>query len=130
MNEAGLPRDPLAAPDEPSRESPVSQDDELLLQIIRGARLTLWAADDAEENFAIRLWNKGAEHIYGYTRAEALGRNYIELFVNPDERDNAISDHEQVLHGAIGLELEAAVENVAVRRERPCEALAHNDYAA
>jgi PAS domain S-box-containing protein len=94
------------------REPSVSPEDELLLQIIRQARLTLWAADDAEEDFAIRVWNPGAERFYGYSRDEALGRNYLDLFVNPDERAKAVSDHERVLNRGYEFNWNFAAEDV------------------
>jgi PAS domain S-box-containing protein len=99
MADVDRPPSAFESPEDPAQLSP-DVDDWLLLQIIRQARVTLWAAADADENFAIRLWNPGAERIYGYSREEALGRNYLDLFVNPDEREKAVEDHERVMrHG-------------------------------
>lgn len=69
----------------------------LLLEILLGAELAIWAADSAENNYAIRLWNPGAERMYGFTREEAVGSSYIDLFVNPDERAKAIKEHERAI---------------------------------
>src|SRR5215475_12969348 len=70
---------------------------ELLLEVLRETPLTVWAADGAEGGYKICLWNRGAEHTYGFTPAEAIGKSYIELFVNPDERAQAIKDHEHIV---------------------------------
>jgi PAS domain S-box-containing protein len=96
MTDVDSPRDSHESQDAMPSISP-DADDWLLLQIIRKARLTLWAADDAADDFAIRLWNPGAERIYGYSRDEALGQNYLSLFVNPEERTKAAEDHERVI---------------------------------
>ena len=69
----------------------------LLLEILRHAKLTVWAAEGPEAGFAIRLWSPGAERIYGYTPGEARGRNYIDLFVNPKERAKAVEDHPRMV---------------------------------
>ncbi|KAM3224792.1 hypothetical protein ACQJBY_057886 [Aegilops geniculata] len=34
-------------------------------------------------------WNRYAEHMYGYTAAEAVGRNAVELIVHPTDFDSA-----------------------------------------
>ena len=59
--------------------------------------MTFWAGAGAEKNFAIRLWSPGAERIYGHSQEQALGRSYIDLFVNPRERARAIEDHERII---------------------------------
>jgi len=69
----------------------------LVLAILNKANMTFWAGSGAEENFAIRLWGTGAERIYGHSRSEALGKSYIELFVNPRERERAIEDHARIV---------------------------------
>jgi PAS domain S-box-containing protein len=69
----------------------------LLLEILENAPVAVWAAAGHQDNYAIRLWNSGAQRLYGYTRAEALGANYLELFVNELEREQAIADHERTV---------------------------------
>ncbi len=46
----------------------------------------------------IILWNSGAEFLYGYSAAEALGKN-IELIVREDEREKRISNVAHLLKG-------------------------------
>ncbi|HEV8560573.1 MAG TPA: PAS domain-containing sensor histidine kinase [Actinophytocola sp.] len=100
MTGTGRPTDSLESAEDPVRTPSSDADDGLLLEIIKQARLTLWAAEDRDQNFAIRLWNRGAERIYGYSEEEALGHSYLDLFVNPRERARAVEDHERVVrHG-------------------------------
>jgi signal transduction histidine kinase len=67
-----------------------------LLDIALQVPIAIWAASGPKYNYAIQLWSPGAEEMYGIKRAEALGQNYIELFVNDLERSQAIMDHERV----------------------------------
>lgn len=69
----------------------------LLLEILENAPVAVWAASGEQDDFAIRLWNSGAERLYGYSRADALGANYLDLFVNELEREQAIADHERTV---------------------------------
>lgn len=65
--------------------------------LVQQTNLSLWAADDADHGFAIRYWSQGAEEIYGFSSSYALGRNYLELLVDPVDRPMAIQDHQRVL---------------------------------
>lgn len=69
----------------------------LILDILSQAKMTFWAGCGADDDYAIRLWNPGAEEIYGHSRSDALGRSYIDLFVNPRERNRAIEDHARII---------------------------------
>ncbi len=51
---------------------------------------------DKAENIAVQgyrpdgtvcYWNKASEQIYGYTAAEAMGRNLVDIIIPPDMRD-------------------------------------------
>lgn len=37
----------------------------------------------------LEVWNKGSEHLYGYSAAEALGRSIFDLIFPADQRDHA-----------------------------------------
>lgn len=75
----------------------VGEDLDLVLSILDRAHMTFWAGAGAEDNYAIRLWNPGAEQIYGHSREQAIGNSYIDLFVNPSERPRAIEDHARIV---------------------------------
>jgi PAS domain S-box-containing protein len=69
----------------------------LLNRILVHAGVAVWAADDEERGYVIRYWSPGAEQLYGYPAAEALGRSYLDLFVAANQRDQAIEDHRRLL---------------------------------
>jgi PAS domain S-box-containing protein len=57
----------------------------------------------SDEHHRITTWNPGAERIFGYTAAEAIGRNFSELIPadDQDERRNAVLDDARAeLHDA------------------------------
>jgi PAS domain S-box-containing protein len=66
---------------------------DLLLEIVSRVPVAIWAASGEGAGFAVRLWSPGAERLYGFSREEILGANYIERFVNRLERRQAILDH-------------------------------------
>src|ERR1700722_5661099 len=86
---------------------------ERIFAILRRAKLTMWAAEGQEGNFAIRLWTPGAERVYGYTRDEALGSSYIDLIVNPAERQQAIDDHMRMVDNDEEYEWDWAADDLA-----------------
>lgn len=82
-------RFPLAAYEGPEYQ--------ILCAIVDNIEASIWAAAGPSADYAIRAWNAGAADLYGYERGEALGRNYLDLFVNEDERDQAIADHDDIV---------------------------------
>lgn len=69
----------------------------LLTEIVSHVSASVWAAAGPEDDYAICVWNRGAEELYGLTRERAIGRSYLELFVNELERDQAIADHADIV---------------------------------
>lgn len=103
-------------PDE-RNHSLISDEDDgdlaLILEILRRAKLTIWAADGPEDDFGVCYWSRGAERVYGYSREEAVGNNYIDLFVNPSEREQAIADHVRMVAEDEEYEWDWAADDVA-----------------
>ncbi|MEO7127032.1 MAG: EAL domain-containing protein [Nakamurella sp.] len=86
---------------------PPEQAAEALAAIVRASRdAIMTVALDG----TIQTWNEGAEHVYGYSAAEAIGRNFQEMF--PDESPGETD--------WLAAEVEAgrSVENVEMRRLR------------
>jgi len=61
----------------------ISSEDELILKIMKLMPFSIWACD---RNFIIKLWSGRCETFYGYNKEEAVGKNYLELFVAEDEK--------------------------------------------
>jgi PAS domain S-box-containing protein len=59
----------------------------------------------------IRVWNRGAENVFGFTRNEAVGKSLVDLIVPPDQRDA-----EQHRLGAVLTEQPSTFE--AIRRRK------------
>ena len=68
--------------------------EELKLAIFDNIPLPIWACD---RDCKIVFWNKGAEQLYLYTEEEALGKDYVELFVNPPEQERAREDCKKII---------------------------------
>jgi hypothetical protein len=65
------------------------------------APVSIWACDS---EYRIVLWNAGAAATYGYSRDEALGANYLDLFVKDDQREESQADTDAVIEkGAVFL---------------------------
>ncbi len=61
----------------------------LAITLVDEAHISIWAAD---KDFTIVLWNSGAEHIYGISKKDAIGKKYVELFVDEVEREVSCTD--------------------------------------
>lgn len=64
-------------------------EDRMKLAILDQSPFTIWASD---RNCKIKLWTGRCEELYGYTHETALGRDYVDLFVAPDEQRAARID--------------------------------------
>jgi hypothetical protein len=67
----------------------------LILWVAWRLPIAIWAAEGRDEDYAIRLWTPGAEKLYGFSKQEALNKNYLNLFVDIKERIQAEYDHEK-----------------------------------
>lgn len=76
-------------------------EDRMKLEILDQSPFTIWASD---RDCKITFWDGQCEHLYGYTRDQAIGRDYVDLFVDVDEQAAArddqlkIIDHGEVFH--------------------------------
>lgn len=69
--------------------------DDILKQLLDGAPDAILAADRVG---IIRYWNRGAELIFGYTAAEAIGRS-LELIIPGNLRDRHWQGYNRVMAG-------------------------------
>jgi PAS domain S-box-containing protein len=70
------------------------REDRLKLAIIDRAPFTVWAVTRERR---IVLWSTAAERMYGFTKEEALGRSWLELFVSEEEREQASIDCRRII---------------------------------
>lgn len=76
-------------------------EDRMKLEILDQSPFTIWASD---RDCKITFWDGQCEHLYGYTREQAIGRDYVDLFADVDEQAAArddqlkIIDHGEVFH--------------------------------
>lgn len=84
---------------ESSRSDELSKQERLFLALIRQAPFSEWASKGKLGNYEVVLWNTGAEKIYGYSAKEAIGNNYLTLFVSEEERKQSAIDCESILTG-------------------------------
>ena len=67
----------------------VTPEDRLKLAIFDQIPFTKWAST---RDFKIVLWNPYCEKNYGYSSKDAVGKDYVELFVDDMEADDSRSD--------------------------------------
>lgn len=72
-------------------------EDQMKLAILDKSPFTIWASD---RDCKITLWSGQCETLYGYSYAYALGKDYVELFVAPDEQAAARSDQIKIIDDA------------------------------
>lgn len=60
--------------------------------------VSFWVSFGRERDYAICFWNKGAEQIYGYTKEEAIGVSFVDLFVDEHAKAQAKIDTDRVIY--------------------------------
>lgn len=65
--------------------------------IVVQAPLSIWASLGADDGYKIVAWNGGAEAIYGHSREEAIGKNYLDLFISDEEREQSAADCDEII---------------------------------
>lgn len=73
-----------------------SKSDRFKLNAIDRAPFTLWASDSKN---IIRYWECQCQVVYGHTAREAIGQNFLQLFVAEEERSQADIDAKKIIEG-------------------------------
>lgn len=74
-----------------------SYEDQMKLKILDKSPFTIWASD---RNCIIKLWTRQCEELYGYKKEEALEKDFVNLFVAPDEQAAARVDQISIIDDA------------------------------
>lgn len=69
-------------------------EDQLKLTILDRSPFTIWASD---RNCIIRMWEGQCESMYGRKKEDVLGRDFVDLFVAPDEQAAARRDQLEII---------------------------------
>jgi len=79
----------------------LTYEDQMKLHILDHAPFTIWTSN---RDCIITLWEGECERLYGYKKEDAIGKDYVPLFVDPHEamqarRDQiSIIDHKKPFH--------------------------------
>lgn len=71
-----------------------SEEDQFLLKILDNSPFTIWASD---RNCIIKFWEGQCELLYGYKKDQALGKDFVDLFVAEDEKKAAREDQLKII---------------------------------
>lgn len=69
-------------------------EDQMKLVILDSSRFTVWCSD---RNCIIRFWSGQCQSLYGYTAEEAIGQDFVNLFVAEHERLAAREDQKKII---------------------------------
>ena len=86
--------------------------------------LSIWASLGKEHNYRVVYWNEGAEKIYGIPAEEAIGQNYLDLFVadeGPQVRRDSENDCDDIILNGTQFINYMAVDNKRIRRVKSPE---------
>ncbi|MFC3578488.1 PAS domain-containing sensor histidine kinase [Streptomyces yaanensis] len=78
--------------------------------------VSFWMSRGRDGGYEIVLWNAAASRIYGYTKQEAIGSSFLDLFVDEPQKDQAREDADRIIAG-VPLVV-PAVNCIAVDRDR------------
>lgn len=84
----------IAYIDELKQQRAFSPEDRYLLQIIDNSPFTIWASD---RNCIIRFWEGRCETLYGHKKEDVIGKDFVDLFVAPDEQKAAREDQLKII---------------------------------
>lgn len=80
------------------RKRAFSFEDQMKLLILDESPFTIWASD---RDCKITFWSGKCESLYGYTASQAIGQDYVDLFVAEDERVAARKDQLSIIDDGI-----------------------------
>lgn len=80
--------------DELKKQRAFTEEDRYLLKILDNSPFTIWASD---RDCKIRFWGGQCEALYGYPKSAAIGRDFVDLFVAPDEQKAAREDQIKII---------------------------------
>ena len=69
-------------------------EDRMKLEILDQSPFTIWASD---RDCKITFWDGQCEHLYGYTREQAIGQDFVDWFVDVDEQGAARGDQLKII---------------------------------
>lgn len=69
-------------------------EDQMKLAFIDNSPFTVWASD---RDCIIKFWSGECEKLYGYSKEDALGKDFVELFVAEDEKKAAREDQLKII---------------------------------
>ncbi len=72
----------------------LTYEEKMKLTILDKSPFSIWASD---RNCTIKLWEGKCESMYGYSKLEVLGKDYVDLFVATDEKNAARKDQLSII---------------------------------
>ena len=69
-------------------------EDRMKLEILDQSPFTIWASD---RDCIIKFWDGQCENHYGYTKEQAIGKDFVDLIVAEDEKTAARSDQIKII---------------------------------
>lgn len=81
-------------------EDLLRQNEERFRQLFE--RVTKLAVQGYGPDGTVRLWNKASEDLYGYSAAEAIGRNLVDLIIPPEAKEYVRSAVRQMVETGAG----------------------------
>lgn len=84
---------------EQAKREGLSKEDKTKLSFFNNLsdNIAVWAARGREDNYEIVFWNGGAENIYGYSKDEAVSKNFIQLFISDIQKSDAQKDCDAII---------------------------------
>lgn len=89
---------------------------ELIHALLDQVPVSFWMSRGHDGGYEIVLWNAAASRIYGYTKEEAIGTSFLDLFVDEPQKDQAKEDADRIIAG-VPLTV-PAVNCIAIDRDR------------